>query len=77
MSLLPDDSDLDLIHSRNYETRVYLVNEDEVLVRGVVSDVKPPGLYLDGDPDDLEIHQMQVELRVSLPALTILSLIHI
>jgi hypothetical protein len=70
-SLLPDDEGLDLIHTRRYETRVYLVSDDELLVRGAVSDMKPPGLYVAGDPDPMEIHQMQLELRVRLPRLEI------
>lgn len=75
MSLLPDDDAsgeaLDLIHTRDYETRVYRLSDDELLVRGAVSDRKPPGLYIDGDPEPLEVHQMQVELRVALPDLEI------
>ncbi len=70
-SLLPDDDDLDLIHSRSYEARVYQLSDDELLVRGAVSDLKPPNLYVGDDPDSLEMHQMQLELRVALPALTI------
>lgn len=73
MSLLPSDDDLDLIHTRNYETRVYQVSDDELLVRGAVSDMKPPGLYVIDDPDPMEIHQMQLELRVSLPKLEIMD----
>lgn len=73
MSLLPDDEDLDLIHTRNYETRVYQVADDELLVRGAVSDLKPPGLYVKGDPQPMEIHQMQLELRARLPKLVITS----
>jgi hypothetical protein len=71
MSLLPPDDDLDLVHTRNYETRVYQVSDRELLVCGSVSDTKPPGLYVQADPDPLEMHQMQLELRVSLPTLTI------
>lgn len=70
-SLLPDDLDLDPIHTRRYETRVYAVSDEELLVRAAVSDTKPPGLYIQGDPDALEIHQMQIELRVAYPALLI------
>ncbi|MCP5042244.1 MAG: DUF2889 domain-containing protein [bacterium] len=73
MSLLPPDDELDLLHTRNYETRVYQLADDELLVRGAVSDQKPPGLYVDGDGKALEMHQMQVELRVALPKLTITS----
>ena len=72
-SLLPPDDDLDLIHTREYETRVYLLSEDEILVRGAISDTKPPGLYLLGDPKPLEVHQMQLELHVALPSLEITS----
>lgn len=71
MSLLPPDDDLDLLHTRDYETRVYQLSDGDLLVRGVVSDRKPPGLYVDGDPEPLEMHQMQLELQVSLPDLTI------
>ncbi len=73
MSLLPDDEGLDLIHTRDYETKVYLISDDELLVRGAVSDRKPSGLYVLDDPDELEIHQMQLELRVSMPGLEIKS----
>jgi hypothetical protein len=71
MSLLPPDDDLDIIHTRQYETRVYQVSDGELLVRGAVSDMKPPGLYIVDDPEPMEIHQMQLELRVALPKLEI------
>jgi hypothetical protein len=71
MSLLPNDDDLDLIHTRQYETRVYQISEDELMVRGAISDMKPPGLYVLDDPEPLEVHQMQLELRLSMPDLTI------
>jgi hypothetical protein len=73
MSLLPDDAGLDLVHTREYETKIYRVSENELLVRGAVSDRKPPGLYVLDDPDELEIHQMQLELRVVFPGLEITS----
>ncbi len=69
--LLPPDEDLERIHTRAYETRVYLVSESELLVRGAVRDTKPAGLYVDGDPETLDIHEMHVELRVSLGDLKI------
>ncbi len=67
-SLLPDDSGLEPVHTRRYETRVYRLSDEELLVRAAVSDTKPPGLYIQGDPDELEIHQMQLELRVAYPS---------
>ena len=71
MSLLPEEPDLEQIHTRDYETKVYRVSENELLVRGAVSDRKPPGLYVADDPDELEVHQMVVELRVAYPSLEI------
>ncbi len=71
MTLLPLDDDLELLHTRDYETRIYWLSEEELLVRGAVSDRKPPGLYVQDDPLPLEMHQMQLELRVSLPDLTV------
>ncbi len=73
MSLLPPDDDLELMHTRDYETRVYLLDATTLLVRGAISDRKPPGLYVVDDPDGLEIHQMQLELTVSLPDLVIIA----
>lgn len=73
MSLLPNDDDLELLHSREYEARVYQISDDELLVRGAVSDKKPPGLYILDDPDSLELHQMQLELRVAIPKLEIVE----
>ena len=34
-SLLPDDLGLDPVHTRRYETRVYQVSREELLVRAV------------------------------------------
>ena len=73
LSLLPEDASLEEVHTRRYETRVYRLSAEELLVRAAVSDTKPPGLYIEGDPDDLEIHQMQIELRVAYPNLVITS----
>jgi hypothetical protein len=70
MSLLPPDDGLELIHTRTYETKVYLV-DDHLLARGAVCDTKRPGLYVEDDPDPLDIHRMVIELEVSVPDLTI------
>ena len=73
MTLLPDDDDLDLLHSRDYEVKIYRLSDAELLARGAVSDRKPPGLYVADDPEPLEMHQMQLELKVAIPALEITS----
>ena len=64
LSLLPPDDDLDVIHTRQYESRIYRVNEKEMLVRGAISDMKPPGLYVPDDSQELEIHQMHISLNL-------------
>ena len=51
MSLLPDAPGMELLHSRDYEIKVYRTSEAELLVHGAVSDRKPPGLYVVGDPE--------------------------
>lgn len=73
MSLLPDDRELghELLHTRNYEIRAYRLSDDEMLVRGAISDVKPPGLFVADDPAPVELHQMQVEWTVRLSTLEI------
>ena len=71
MTLLPVDDELELLHTRQYEVRIYQLSDDELIARGVVSDVKPPGLYVADDPEPLEVHQMQLELRVAALDLTI------
>jgi hypothetical protein len=62
--------ELTLLHTRSYDTKVYR-DDDHMVVVGSVQDVKPPGIYIEGDPDSLEIHHMLVVLRVRLPDLTI------
>ena len=72
-SLLPDDDGLELLHQRQYETRVYLIDDGHLLVRGAITDDKPPGLFVDDDPDPLEIHRMEVELTVRLEDLVVVD----
>lgn len=71
-SILPPDPDgLEVLHDREYRVRAYRRSDELLLIRGAVRDQKPPGLYIDGDPDPLTIHHMQVELDVTFPALEI------
>lgn len=66
----PSD-ELELLHARSYAVEVYRQSPTELVARGTLRDEKPPGLYVDDDPDPLTIHQMTVELVVEYPALTI------
>ena len=70
--LLPDEPDLELLHTRDYQVRSYRKGED-LLLRGAVRDRKPAGMYVEGDPDPLEIHHMIVDLEVAFPAMEIID----
>lgn len=67
----PDPDDLEVLHDREYRVRAYRKADDLLMIRGAVRDQKPPGLYLDTDPDPLTIHHMQIELDVAFPSLEI------
>jgi hypothetical protein len=61
----------ELIHTRFYEARTYKLNDDLFLLRGVVCDEKPAGLYMAGDPDPLWVHHMVVDLEITFPMFVI------
>ena len=65
---LDPDPELELLHDRRYSVRVYRKNDGELLARGHVRDVKPAGLYVEGDPDPLVLHDMVVDLTVAFPS---------
>ena len=76
--LPPDPLDADgralpVLHDREYRVRAFRLAEDRVLIRGAVRDQKPPGLYIQVDPEPLTIHHMQIDIEVSYPTLEILS----
>jgi len=76
--LPPDPVDADgtalrALHDREYRVRAFRLAEDRVLIRGAVRDQKPPGLYIEIDPQPLTIHHMQLDMEVSYPTLEILS----
>ena len=60
--------DLPLLHHRRYDVRSYREAEDRIRLRGVVRDQKPPGLYIEDDPEPLTIHHMVVDLVVQIPS---------
>jgi Protein of unknown function (DUF2889) len=59
-----DGGPLEVLHDREYRVRAFRKADDVILIRGAVRDQKPPGLYLDVDPDPLTIHHMQVDLEI-------------
>jgi hypothetical protein len=68
-----DGAPLEVLHDREYRVRAFRKADDLILIRGAVRDQKPPGLYLDVDPDPLTIHHMQIDLEVAFPSLEILG----
>jgi len=61
----------ELIHTRFYEARTYKMSDDLFLLRGVVCDEKPAGLYLADDPEPLWVHHMVVDLEITFPMFVI------
>ena len=61
----------ELIHTRGYEVRTYKMRDDMFILRGVVIDEKPAGLYVASDPEVLWVHHMIVDLEVSFPMFVI------
>jgi hypothetical protein len=70
--LLPVDPDLELLHTRDYQVRSYRKGAN-LLIRGAVRDRKPAGMYLEGDPEPLEIHHMVVDLEIAHPSMEIVD----
>lgn len=71
--MLPADPDLPLLHTRNYEVRAFLKDDNTVLLRGAVMDRKPGGLYVPDDDEPLVMHHMIVEICVSYPTMEIIE----
>jgi hypothetical protein len=67
-----DGADLEVLHDREYRVRAYRRGE-VILIRGAVRDQKPPGLYVEIDPDPLTVHHMQIDLEVAFPSLEIVG----
>lgn len=71
--ILPDNPDLEELHTRAYEVRAFKVSPTEFMLRGAVRDHKPAGLYVVDDPEVLTIHHMVLELRIAYPNFEILE----
>lgn len=62
---------LTLLHTRNYDTEVYQVDDTRIRAIGTVRDTKPAGMYIEDDPEPLTIHDMQMVIDVDIASLTI------
>jgi hypothetical protein len=67
-----DGADLEVLHDREYRVRAFRKG-DVLVIQGAVRDQKPPGLYVDIDPDPLTVHHMQIVLEVAYPSLEIVG----
>ncbi len=74
-SILPPEPEgaLPILHDREYRVRAYRLSADRLLIQGAVRDQKPPGLYIQRDPEPITVHHMQVSIEVSFPGLEILA----
>lgn len=68
---LPPEPDAELIHDRTYTVRAYRESTSSFRLRGIVTDLKPAGLYFAGDPEPLPVHHMVVDLLLEYPTLKI------
>jgi hypothetical protein len=68
-----DGLPLEVLHDREYRVRAFRQRDDLVLIRGAIRDQKPPGLYINIDPDPLTVHHMQLDIEVAYPSMEIVS----
>jgi len=71
LEMFPPDPDYIRIHTRRYEVRAFRKADDCLMLRGVVVDEKPVGLYIESDPDPLWMHHMILDLEIHFPTLVI------
>ena len=69
--MFPPNPDLPLLHTRRYEVRAFRMADDRFMLRGVVCDEKPAGVYVSNDPDPLWMHLMVVDLEITYPTFVI------
>ena len=65
--MFPPEPDYMRIHTRRYEVRAYHMADDRLMLRGVVVDEKPVGLYIEKAPEPLWMHPMILDLEILFP----------
>ena len=65
------EPELPLLHDRTYSVRAYRQSDTELRIRGQIRDQKPPGVYVETDPEPLTVHHMVVDLVITFPTLEI------
>jgi hypothetical protein len=69
----PPPGDLAVLHDREYRVRAHRLADDRLLIQGAIRDQKPPGLYLEDDPEPLTVHHMQLSMEIGFPSLEIVG----
>ena len=69
--LFPSEPNYSVIHTRQYQVKAYRISDEKFLLRGVVVDEKPAGLYIENDPDPIWMHHMIVDLEIVYPTFLI------
>ena len=69
--LFPSEPNYSVIHTRQYQVKAYRISDEKFLLRGVVVDEKPAGLYIENDPDPIWMHHMIVDLEIIYPTFLI------
>ena len=69
----PPEGGVALLHNREYRVQAYRVAADRLEIHGAIRDQKPPGLYIQDDPEPLTVHHMQLALEIAFPALEIVG----
>lgn len=74
-SILPPEPEgaVPILHDREYRVRAFRLAEDRIVIQGAIRDQKPPGLYLQMDPEPITVHHMQLSIEVSFPQLEIVA----
>jgi hypothetical protein len=69
----PPDGAVGILHDREYRVEAFRLGPDRLLIQGAIRDQKPPGLYLQQDPDPLTVHHMQLSIELAFPTLEVIS----
>lgn len=61
------------LHDREYRVRAFRLGPDRLAIQGAIRDQKPPGLFIQSDPEPLTVHHMQLSMEISFPDLIIVG----
>lgn len=71
LGVIPPPPDAPLIHTRAYDVQAYRLDAGTILLRGIVRDTKPGGLYIAEDTEPMDIHHMVMDLTIDMRGMLI------